>query len=235
MTEMKDLRYLKSKNKFLKYSYLALQNQFANKKEFNTFFKAIENDEQKNLFLKTTSFYLFLVKQGDWLVDIPGSDKKIDYLTDTYKYIAIFSLIESLHTQKFIDFYEFLIRRKSNIRFPIQDKAELDCHYRRYKSELGSIQQSINFFKSLSSHQQEKLIQKLEIKGTTPTVENLSKYLYELRSKFVHEAKLIVNMSGRTSIGRNGNKIITCKLSVEDLKLFFEEALIVYFKRNKET
>ena len=93
---MKDKRYLYAKDKFLEYSYLALQNCFANKDEFISFFETIENDEQKNLFLKTASFYLFLVKKGDWFVDIPNSDKRVDYLTDTYKYIAIFSLIESL-------------------------------------------------------------------------------------------------------------------------------------------
>jgi hypothetical protein len=124
MPKLKDQRYLFAKDKFLEYSFQALQNQFGTKDEFLSFFEAIENDEQKNLFLKTASFYLFLVKKGDWFVDIPGSDKRVDYLTDTYKYIAIFSLIEFLQEKEFMDFYSFLVRRKTNVNFPINDKKE---------------------------------------------------------------------------------------------------------------
>jgi hypothetical protein len=106
----------------------------------------------------------------------------------------------------------------------------LERYYRKYKDEFGSIRQSIRFFKSLSSERQETLIKKIEVKDTESTIENLSKYLYEVRSKFVHESKLILNMSGRTTIGRNGKKIVICKLSIEDLMKFFEEGLVMHFK-----
>jgi len=88
---------------------------------------------------------LFLVKNGDWSVDIPGSSKSVDYLTDTYKYIAIFSLIESLQDNEYIDFYSYLIRRKTKVEFPINNKKELDQLYSNYKQEFGSIQLSNNF------------------------------------------------------------------------------------------
>ena len=230
---MKDKRYLYAKDKFLEYSYLALQNCFANKDEFISFFETIENDEQKNLFLKTASFYLFLVKKGDWFVDIPNSDKRVDYLTDTYKYIAIFSLIESLQEKEFMDFYSFLVRRKNNIKFPINDKKELDKWYRQYKREFGSIHQSVQFFKALSVQSKADLIKNLEVKKVKPTVENLSKYLYNLRSKFVHEAELIVNMSGTTTISRYAKEIVICKLSLRKLMGFFEEGLVIYFSSLK--
>lgn len=230
MAKLKDHRYLESKDKFLEFSYLALQGQFDTKDEFISFFQSIENNEQKNLFLKTASFYLFLVKSGDWLVDIPGSDRRVDYLTDTYKYIAIFSLIESLHDKNFLDFYSFLARRKSNIKFPIKDKKELNQWYRKYKEEFGSIKQSLRFFESLNSQRKTDLIKNLEVRDTEPTIENLSKYLYDLRSKFVHEAELIVNMSGRTTISRKGKKLVICKLSIKNLMDFFEEGLIEYFR-----
>lgn len=124
------MTYLANKDAFMEYSYLALQNLFASRNEFNSFFDAIKSDKQKNLFLKTASFYLFLVKHGDWIYDIQGViDKRTDYLTDTYKYIAIFSLIESLNSKRFIDFYDYLIRSESDIKFPIENKAELDRHY----------------------------------------------------------------------------------------------------------
>ncbi len=224
------LIFLNSKKKSLEFSYTALRDQFPSMDEFISFFNSIEGDEQKNLFLKTASFYLFLVKQGDWIVDIAGSDPIVDYLTETHKYIGIFSLIESLQQNNFIDFYTYLLRRSSNVEFPIKDKKALESWHRKYKKEFGSTQQAIGFFNSLNKGSQEALIQKLEIKNTKPTIENLSKYLYELRSKFVHEGKLILNMSAGTAIGKTGKKVVVCKLSIEDLMNFFEEGLIRHFK-----
>jgi len=226
---LKDYRYLDDRDKFLEYSLQALQDQFSTRDELVSFFENIENDDQKNLFLKTASFYLFLVKNGDWLVDISGSDKRVDYLTDTYKYIAIFSLIESLQDKEFMDFYSFLVRRKTNVEFPINDKKELGQWYRKYKQEFGSIHQSVQFFKSLSAQKKADLIKNLEVKNAKPTIENLSKYLYNLRSKFVHEAELVVNISGRTTISRYGKKFVICKLSLRNLMKYFEEGLIIYF------
>ena len=233
MPKLKDHRYLAAKDKFLEYSFQALQDQFGTKDEVISFFENIENDDQKNLFLKTASFYLFLVKSGDWLVDVRGSNKRVDYLTDTYKYIAIFSLIESLQDKAFLDFYSFLVKRKTDVKFPINDKNELDQWHRKYKQEYGSIHQSVQFFKSLSSQRKADLINNLEVKNAKPTIENLSKYLYNLRSKFVHEAELVVNMSGRTTLSRYGKKFVICKLSLRKLMEFFEEGLVTYFTCRK--
>lgn len=233
MPNLEDPRYLSAKDKFLEYSFLSLQNQFGTKDEFLSFFEEIENDEQKNLFLKTASFYLFLVKKGEWFVDIPGSNKRVDYLSDTYRYIAIFSLIESLQEKEFMDFYSFFVRRKTNVKFPINDKKELDHWYRQYKREFGSIYQSVQFFSALSTQRKADLIKNLEVKNAKPTIENLSKYLYNLRSKFVHEAELVVNMSGRTTISRFGKKFVICKLSIRKLMEFFEEGLILHFAPRK--
>jgi hypothetical protein len=232
---MRDMRFLEAEDKFLKYSYIALKTHFARKKEFNEFYDAITQDEDKNLFLKTASFYLLLVKRGDWLIKLPGVNKRIDYLTDTYKYIAIFSLIESLHREPFIEFYEYLVREKSNITFPIKDKEELSCYFRKYKSEFGSIQQSMTFFKSLAERHQSAILKKLEITDSKATIEDISKYLYEVRSQFVHEAKLIVNMSGTITVSKHRNKSIISKLSLEDLMLFFEQGLITYFKNRQNS
>ncbi len=228
-----DLRYLRSKDAFLEYSYQALQDHFASKDEFVAFFEAIEAEEQKNLFLKTASFYLFLVKKGDWVVDVPGASKTIDYLTDTYKYIAIFSLIESLQERPIIDFYSYLVSRKTKVSFPIMDKAYLEDWYRKYKKDYGSIRQSLQFFSSLPPKRKSDLIKSLEVRDAKPTIENLSKYLYYVRSKFVHEAKLVVNMSGMTTVGKYGNRMVVCKLSLRKLGEFFEEGLIRRF--TKET
>lgn len=233
MSKIKDHRYLDAEGKFLEYSFQAVKDQFVTMVEFISFYERIENDEQKNLFLKTASSYLFLVKNGDWSVDIPGSSKNVDYLTDTYKYIAIFSLIESLQEKEHIDFYSYLVRRKTKVQFPINNKKELGQLYRDYKQEYGSIQQSDKFFKSLSAKSKADLIKNLEVKDAKPTIEKLSQYLYNLRSKFVHEAQLVAIMSGRTTVSRYGKKFVICKLSLKKLMAFFEEGLIAYFTPDK--
>jgi hypothetical protein len=230
---VKDLRFLDAKDTFVERAYLALKNQFSSRDAFVTYFNAIKDDEQKNLFLRTASFYLFLVKCGDWVVDVPDSDKVIDYFTNTYKYVAIFSLIESLSEEEFIDFYQFLMRRKSQVEFPIPDRATLDGHYDRYKQEYGSIKRCISFFRALSPERQRELLSRFEVKGSEPTIENLAKYLYEMRSKFLHEAALVLHMSDGISIGMQGGKIVVCNLSIKDAMLFFEEGLIEHFRGTK--
>ncbi len=225
----KDLRYIEAKDKFLEYSFLALDHHFDSRAGFNQFFNSIKSDIRKSLFLRTASFYLFLVKRGDWVVDIPGSDSVVDYLTNTYKYVGVFSLIESLSDENRIDFYRFLLRRKSRVQFPITDKDSLTQFYENYKAEYGSIKKCIAFFKALSPDRQNDLILRLETRGTEPSIENLAKFLYELRSKFVHEAELIHHMTNGTSVSFKGQKTIICKLSIGDALNFFEEGLIQHF------
>ena len=229
----KDLRYLDARNKFIEYAFLALGDHFPSRDEFLNYFKAIRISDRKSLFLRTASYYLFLVKRGDWAVDVPGSDKVIDYLTNTYKYVAIFSLIESLSEETFIDFYEFLVRRKSSVQFHISDKTELQDLYRKYKEDFGAIKRCISFFKELSPDRQRALLSRLEVRGTEPTIENLAKYLYELRSKFVHEAELVLHMSEGMTISQTGDKLVVCRLSIKDAMIFFEEGLIKHFRETE--
>jgi len=227
---MKDLHYLEARNTFLKHAYLAVEEHFSSHDDFINYFNQIRTDEMKDLFLRTASFYLFLVKRGDWVVDLPDSAKVIDYLTNTYKYVAIFSLIESISDGQFIDFYTFLIRKKSYVKFPIMNKNKLSEYYSRYKDEFGSIRRCISFFRVLSPEKQQALISRLEVAETEPSIENLAKSLYEMRSKFVHEAELVLHMSEEMSIGHQGKKIIVCNLSIKDAMRFFEEGLIAHFQ-----
>jgi hypothetical protein len=129
----------------------------------------------------------------------------------------------------------YLIRRKTNVEFPINDKKKLEQLYSNYKQEFGSVQLSNNFFNSLSPKSKTELIENLEVRGTTPSIDNLSKYLYNLRSKFVHEAQLVVNMSGRTTVSKYGNKFAVCRLSLNKLMAFFEEGLIINFSSGSNT
>ena len=110
------------------------------------------------------------------------------------------------------------------------DKNKLRAHYSRYKDEFGSIRYCISFFKALSPERQHALISRLEVEGTEPTIENLAKFLYEMRSRFVHEAELVLHMSEEMSIGYHGKKIVVCNLSMKDAMRFFEEGLIAHFQ-----
>ena len=230
---MEDLRYLKQKTTFSKYAYLAVDEHFHSRDNFDSYFEAIKTDEMKNLFLRTASFYLFLVKRGDWVVDVPDSNNVIEYITNSYKFVTIFSLIESLKSEeKFIEFFEFLVRKKSRIQFPI-DKKILGAHYSRYKDEFGSIRRCTSFFKALSAEKQNELTSMLAVNGTPSTIESLAKSLYEMRSRFVHKGELVLHLSEAMSMGRQGKKLIVCNLSIHDVMRFFEDGLLTHFKSAK--
>ncbi len=231
----KDLRYLDAKDKFLKDAFLALGDHFDSNDAFLRYFEAIESDFQKSLFLRTATFYLFMAKAGDWVVDIPGSNAKVEYLTNTYKYIAIFSLIESLLAEDHIDFYQYLVRKKSKVEFPIENTEALDALHQSYKSEFGAVSQCVSFFRLLSPERQQDLISRLEIRGTEATLENFAKFMYELRSKLVHDAELVHHMSDGTSISFKDQKMVICKLSIKDALSFFEEGLLAHFENKSST
>jgi len=227
----KDLRYLEPKNrdKFIKYAFLALESHFSSYDDLILFFNKIKTKERKSLFLRTAMFYLFLVKQGDWTVEIPDSNKIIEDLTNTYKYIGIFSLIESLSKEKHMDFHQFIVSHKSKVKFPI-DRVMLDKIYENYKNEFGSVKRCISFFKALRTDRQKDLVSRFNVSESTASIENLAKYLYELRSNFIHEAELVHHMSDVTSFSVVKGHSVICSLSITDAMLFFEEGLIEYFR-----
>jgi hypothetical protein len=193
------------------------------------YFNKIRTDNNKSLFLRTASFYLFLVKQGNWVINISDRNKVLDYITNTYKFIAIFSLIESLSVESFMDFYQFILRRKYKVRFPME-RATLDEIYKSYKNEFGSIKRCISFFKALTPNRQKELISRLKIKESKASIENFAKYLYELRSKFIHEAELVHHMSEGKTVSIKQGHLVVCSLSISDAMLFFEEGLIEHFR-----
>lgn len=178
---MKNHRYLQSKEKFLDYSFSALESKFESREKFISFFDSIESDDEKNLFLKIASFYLFIVKQGDWIVDIPNSDHKIDYLNDTFKYIALFSLIESLYSmEEHLDYYQFLMRNKKEIKLVIDKKPSsiLTERYNEYKKIYGAQKMALWFFESLDPEDKELIKNKLRLKDHESAFKQLVQILY---------------------------------------------------------
>src|SRR5262249_20230382 len=122
---MKHIRFLDAKDTFLERAYLALKNQFPSRVAFDAYFNSIKNDEQKNVFLKTVSCNQLLVKCADLVLNAPNSDKVICYFTNTYRYVAFFSVIESLSEYQFNGFYPYIARLKSRIEIPIIVRATL--------------------------------------------------------------------------------------------------------------
>jgi hypothetical protein len=224
---MSELKYIKQKNTLLPYCFLALKGHFESEEEFVSWYEQIPSEGKKNKFLKVASYYLALVKSGDWHVDIPGSQPVVEYFTNTFKYIAIFSLIESLSELHHIDFYQYLGRKETKTEFPLT-KQSLDKHYQGYKEEYGAIRRCIEFFENLSPERKRLLVSKLKVNRQQGSIEELAKYLYRIRSRFVHEAEFTHQASGSTWMGYDGNKLIVCSLSITDAMQFFEEGLLVW-------
>lgn len=205
---MKEFPYIN--DKFLDYTCRALKDHFSSKKEFNNYYNAIKTDKDKNLFLKTASFYLFLVKSGHWNVaGIPDSSTEINYLTISYQFIAIVSLIESLSTsnhsstRKFINFCQAL---------SLNRQRALVSKYTNKLPVLGSF----------VAPPDEEIPKHLEI---------LAKDLYGLRSKFVHKAELPLPLVPGTTVSFLNNKLVVCNLSIKDIMEFFEEGLLIHFQK----
>jgi len=227
---MSELKYIKKKDTLFPYCYLALKDHFESKDEFASWYEGISTDDKKNKLLKVAPYYLALVKSGDWHVDIPKSQPVVEYFTNTFKYIAIFSLIESLSNLRHIDFYQYLERKETKTEFPLTKKA-LSNRYREYKEEYGSIRRCVEFFENLSPERQRILVSKLEVDRQQGSIEELAKYLYRIRSQFVHEVDFAHQVSGNTWMGFEGNKLVVCSLSITDTMRFFEEGLLVWCKR----
>lgn len=227
---MAKLSYLRRKNVLFNYCYLAVQDHFDSVETLENWFSQLPSDEKRDAFLKVAPYYLALVKMGDWVVNIPDSNPIIGYFTNTFKYIALMSLIESLTDRSFVDFYSYLVRKTTGTVFPL-DKSEITEMYRAYNDEFGSIRRCIDFFKGLPQARQNALVKKLDARGENPTIENFVKFLYKIRSEFVHRAELVHEISGGPTVSRFENKLVICSLSMEDAMEFFEEGLIAWCQK----
>ena len=239
--------HLEFKKRFLEYTFQALKDHFKNKRELVQFYESIKNDADKKLFLKTSSSYLFLVKNCSIKNDIKGASKEIDYISNTYKYIAIFSLIEGLYSnKKYIDFFEFLTKKSNQIQFPITEE-QLRSHYDNYKKQYGAIRKAVAFFKQIEDLYNKRLKGKIKfLKDDTRlplpsyfpltetdkqqglTIDEFAKFLYDIRSKFMHQANLILMISNGTALSFNEKYL--CQMNMNELMDVFEKGLLKFFE-----
>ncbi len=214
---------------YLEHAYAALKARFADRHAFEAFYVSVP-DAKKDKFLRVASFYRFLVKDGDWHVQIDGSTKVIDYLTNSFKLVALFSLIESVSGERHIDFHSWLCSRCAAATFPIVDDSDLSRLHDEYKASFGSIRRCVAFFKGLSIKRQDALCASIRIDDTPlPTIESVARFLYELRSSFVHDVRLALDISDRLTLSKRKNKTVKTKVSLGDLLTVFEEGLLTWF------
>ncbi len=211
------------------YAASAFASQFANGGEFDYFYVAL-TDEEKDEFLRIGSSYLFLVKQGDWHVDVEGSNPVIGYFTNSFKLVSLFSLIESLSSEKHQDFYEWLAHIHERI-YPITDNVELKRLHEKYKATFGSIRRCVAFFHRLPQARQVELRNSLKIDGVpVKSIKEVAQFLYNLRSKFVHEGEFVLDIAHVPVISRHKNASTVTELSMPTLLSAFEEGVVAYFR-----
>jgi len=225
-------QYVANEQTFKQYAYEALQARFPNQAGFDSFYGGLRDAVVKDEFLRVTSFYLFLVKQGDWHVAVQGSNSVVDYLSNSFKVTALFALIESMSDKKHEEFYDWLRSRDRETTFPIPDLASLSRLNTKYKASYGSIRRCIGLFNGLPPDRQRALCNAIKVNGRfLPSIKKVAEFLYELRSKFVHEARLVPELSRITAFSMRSRRVVETELSIDTLLEAFEEGVLVYFSR----
>ena len=221
---MKELKYWEQRNTFSPFAFESFQDYFGSRSEFDAFVDSIATDEEKSRFLKVASFYKFLVKDGRF--SVPGYEKA-KYFDETYRFVGIVALIESVESRvSYQDFYTWLRRSAT---FPIQNQQDLDALHKQYKSQFGLMNKMVSFFQRLDDSSKREIESWIKIQGQPLAIEKLARTLYDIRSKFMHEARLIVDLSGmRTLSARHKGRDITLRL--EEVERIFERGVLLRFR-----
>jgi hypothetical protein len=229
-----DGRYVRNESVFKEDAYAALKSKFSSRHHFDSFYDSLPDDDTKDSFLRVSCFYLYLVKCGDWHIESEKHDSVIDYLTNSYKLVSLFSLIESLSDERHQDFYEWTKSQNPDDTFPIQNTKRLNQLYDQYKRSFGSIRRCVRFFDRLSEEQKDNLCRSVNLNGQPiESIKKLAAFLYDLRSKFVHEAELILEITDRTIFRTEKGLIST--LSIDTILSSFEDGLIAHFYESIDT
>lgn len=221
--------YLRNEASFKTDAYAVLKTHFEGKKDFNLYYADIPKSKL-NDFLRVCASYRYLAKHGDWKVRIRGHNPVIAYLTNSYKLVAIFSLIESLSDLSYLDFYQWLTARSRQQPFPIEDRKALDTLYREYKADYGAASRCIAFFSHLPLEEQQLLCGSISVsKKPVAEIKKLAELLYNIRSSFVHKAEFAHELSGPTFVITKAG-LVESKLTVAGIFRAFELGVIEYFR-----
>ncbi len=229
--------YLKNAEHFLTEIAAVWTRHLQSDEALRELFEAIATEEEKDLFLRIGAFYRYLIVEGSFRFAKKEWNDGMSYVDDTYKYVAIFSLIEALETPPdYKDFYQW-IQSKKDTALPLNKKpmSVLDHMYQNYKACHGSIQAAVRFFERLDPDDQALIEKKLKVHGTSPSPKKLSQLLYDMRSKFVHEARFILGFCPVTTVGTHNGSVLTNELTMDDLRTLFEHGFLKRFGWKENT
>ena len=236
---MRSMRFIENEEKFLEYSWSVFQAYFNDKTSFIEKYNRIDPREKKNWFLRLASYYLFFVIDGDY--SSPKYDvEDLSFVDQTYKFIAIVALIESIYDKNdYIDFYQWLMRNRKKGLFPINDEADAKKLYDAYKLEHGNTLNLVRFFQSLDGSIKSFIQRSLivlddsgktgELEETEESIEALAKLLYQIRSDYIHNAELILEFDPAEVLSVRGRKPISCSIELNHLCRIFESGLLQQF------
>lgn len=223
-------RYIADEETYKEDAYQALESNFCSRDAFEQFYVSIANTASRNEFLRVSTFYLFFVKQGDWHVSIERSNPVIDYITNSFKLVGVFSLIESLSGKNYKDFYQWLCAEPERHIFPISNLQALSQLNDRYKKKYGAIRRCKAFFENLPRTSQKALCKAIRKDGKALTsITEVANLLYGARSEFVHAAELVLQVGGVTNFSKQGAKNFQSDLSMEVLLKSVEEGILAHF------
>jgi hypothetical protein len=221
---VKDLRYVQERDWFSDLAFNAFQKYFPDRSAFDTFVDSIAADEEKSRFLKVASFYKFLVKNGRFSVP---EYEEAKYFDETYRFLAICALIEWAEpSARAKGFYSWV--KKSPSAFPIQGPQELEALHQQYQSQSRLVTKMVSFFRRLDDASKRELQSSIKVHSQPMPIDEVATTLYGLRSKFMHDARPIVDLSGtRTWSPRHPGREIT--LPLERLQRIFERGVLLRF------
>ena len=227
---MPDLRYFKEENRFLEEAWDIYRDYFFSRTGFLAQYKQIPTNERKNLFLMIASGYKLLVRNGEYHLVENQRYLYLAYLDQTYKFISIMSLIETMFADEvYVDFYQWLtMKKRKRMVFPIQDAQKLDALYREYKVHFGA-RKAVKFFSGLDEGAQNYLAARIKIDNRSRPAEVLAQKLYIIRSEFVHQARLVLELGDGLMFSKREGSVLYSMLSLKDLQLLFEHGILQHF------
>jgi hypothetical protein len=222
-------RYLRNEARYKADAYAVLKQHFSSKREFERFYADVPESRRNDL-LRVCASYRYLAKHGDWKLKVRGVKSVIDYLTNSYKLVAVFSLIESLSDLEHRDFYQWLTAKERKVAFPIEDRRTLNALYREYKASYGAIRRCEKFFLRLPLEVQRSLCGSVTLhKKPAAEIKKLAEYLYQLRSKFVHNGELVLEIGGPIYVVTKKG-LVHSSLTVPAVFRAFELGLLAHFR-----
>jgi hypothetical protein len=226
------MRFLENEQKFLEYSWIIYEPYFNDQNSFLGKYNSIDSPENKNNFLRVISYYLFFVREGNY--SSPKYDiHDLSFVNQTYKFIAIIALIESLYAKNdYIDFYQWIMRNRKNGALPINDQKDAERIYKIYKTEHGNTLNVVRFFQSLNDQTKlfiSKSIIVLEESGTTGELDEKVESIEMLSSDFIHRAELVLEFDPGQFISIRDGTVFHCSIELEHLCKIFELGILQYF------